>query len=227
MQENLMSIDPHIQARWDRAVEGRQEQVAASAVWFTRLIAQMADLRAEGGCPWDREQSLASLRQYVREEADEVCRAIDDILELENRLRREAGLPEAQPAAPQGEDSARTEKKGHTIAHHPQHTDFKAEASASGAPLPDLNNEQEVELAALYARLIAELGDLFLQPVFMGDILTGRGMGGAEAALESIVRKLIHRHPHVYGNTEVSSSAEVLANWEKLKEREQQATERQ
>jgi len=42
-----------------------------------RLLAIMQRLRAPGGCPWDREQTLASLRPYVLEEAYEVLEAID------------------------------------------------------------------------------------------------------------------------------------------------------
>ena len=44
---------------------------------FERLVGLMARLRAPGGCPWDREQSLASLRAYLIEEAYEVIEAID------------------------------------------------------------------------------------------------------------------------------------------------------
>src|SRR5688500_20405290 len=44
---------------------------------FERLVAVMARLRGEGGCPWDRDQTLASLRPYLIEEAYEVLEAID------------------------------------------------------------------------------------------------------------------------------------------------------
>lgn len=49
-----------------------------SADPFRRLVAIMARLRAEGGCPWDREQTHESLIPYVIEEAYEVKEAIDD-----------------------------------------------------------------------------------------------------------------------------------------------------
>lgn len=45
---------------------------------FTRLVDIMSRLRAPGGCPWDREQTPDTLRQYVLEEACEVLDAIDD-----------------------------------------------------------------------------------------------------------------------------------------------------
>jgi MazG family protein len=44
---------------------------------FQRLVDIMARLRGEGGCPWDREQTLESLRQFVLEESYEVLDAID------------------------------------------------------------------------------------------------------------------------------------------------------
>jgi tetrapyrrole methylase family protein / MazG family protein len=44
---------------------------------FARLVAIMRILRAPGGCPWDREQTLASLKPYLLEESYEVLEAID------------------------------------------------------------------------------------------------------------------------------------------------------
>jgi MazG family protein len=44
---------------------------------FRELVEIMARLRGEDGCPWDREQTLADLGRYLREEADEVCAAIE------------------------------------------------------------------------------------------------------------------------------------------------------
>lgn len=44
---------------------------------FERLVGVMARLRGPGGCPWDREQTLASLKPYLVEEAYEVLEAID------------------------------------------------------------------------------------------------------------------------------------------------------
>jgi NTP pyrophosphatase (non-canonical NTP hydrolase) len=213
-------IPPEIRQRWDKAVAGREAQVEEAASRFGDLVRLMADLRGAEGCPWDREQSLASLRQYVREEADEVCHAIDRILDLEAAARSKAGQPAADPAPPDGVDKARTKSKGHTIEHHPHQPDFDQLASASGAPLPELAPEQEEQRLALYCALQDELGDLLLQSVFMGDILHSMGLGGVETSAAAIVAKLIRRHPHVYGQTGAADSAEVLANWERIKERE-------
>ncbi|MEM8885401.1 MAG: MazG nucleotide pyrophosphohydrolase domain-containing protein [Planctomycetota bacterium] len=48
-----------------------------SASEFEELVAIMARLRAPDGCPWDREQTMADLARYIREEADEVVQAIE------------------------------------------------------------------------------------------------------------------------------------------------------
>lgn len=55
---------------------------------FERLVAIMARLRAPGGCPWDREQTHASLRPFVLEETYEVLEAIDtnNMTELREEL---------------------------------------------------------------------------------------------------------------------------------------------
>jgi tetrapyrrole methylase family protein/MazG family protein len=45
--------------------------------WFEKLAAVQARLRAKGGCPWDREQTHASLRTYLIEEAYEVLEALE------------------------------------------------------------------------------------------------------------------------------------------------------
>lgn len=214
-------IDPRIQARLDAAYAGRREQVDASGNALATLVKMMADLRGPGGCPWDAEQSLASLRQYVREEAAEVVEALDKIIWYEEELRRVYGLNSSNPTPPGEADKARTDKKGLTIAHHPHHPDFNPATSATGAPLPEaLNNVQREHLDSLYTALADELGDLMLQGAFIGDILHAMGRGGVDRSLELIVEKLIRRHPHIYGDRQVADSAEVLANWEEIKRRE-------
>ena len=45
---------------------------------YPSLVALMQRLLGEGGCPWDREQDMKSLRRYVLEEACEVIDAIDE-----------------------------------------------------------------------------------------------------------------------------------------------------
>ncbi len=65
-----------------------------------------------------------------------------------------------------------------------------------------------------------ELGDILLQVVFHSQISKDEGEFEISDVIRSIVEKLIRRHPHVFGETDVSSSGEVLANWEDIKKKE-------
>jgi tetrapyrrole methylase family protein/MazG family protein/ATP diphosphatase len=116
-----------------------------------RLTEVMQRLLAPGGCPWDREQTLQSLRPFVIEEAHEVVDAID-----------------------------------------------------SGSP-PALREE---------------LGDLLMQIVFQSELARAQSWFGLDDVVTAVVEKLVRRHPHVFGDTQVSGTEEVLANWEKLKAEE-------
>jgi tetrapyrrole methylase family protein/MazG family protein len=62
-----------------------------------------------------------------------------------------------------------------------------------------------------------ELGDLLLQVVFHSQIAAGEGRWDLDDVAEGLVRKLVYRHPHVFGEVSVSGADEVLVNWEKLK----------
>ncbi len=91
--------------------------------------------------------------------------------------------------------------------------------------LRTLTIEETYELAdALLAdnhhEIAGELGDLFLHLVFYCKIGSEKGSFGVESVLNRICDKLIFRHPHIYGNTEVNDEEEVKANWEKLKLKE-------
>jgi len=122
-----------------------------SADPFRRLVAIMARLRGEGGCPWDREQTHESLIPYIIEEAYEVKEAIEK---------------------------------------------------------NDIEGMRE------------ELGDLLLQIVFHAQLAREEGRFDIDDVLRTICEKLIHRHPHVFGEVEVASAAEVLHNWEQIKAEE-------
>jgi MazG family protein len=115
------------------------------------LVKVQARLRAPGGCPWDHEQTHASLARHLLEETHELLEAID------------AGSSDA---------------------------------------------------------IRDELGDLLLQVTFHAQIAADEGRFDIDDVAEGLVRKLIRRHPHVFGETEVGSAAEVLVNWEKLKAEE-------
>jgi tetrapyrrole methylase family protein/MazG family protein len=62
-----------------------------------------------------------------------------------------------------------------------------------------------------------ELGDLLLQVIFHAQIAEERGAFNISHVLESLRDKLRRRHPHVFGEEKLSTSKEVLKNWEKLK----------
>lgn len=73
-----------------------------------------------------------------------------------------------------------------------------------------------------YARLGEELGDVLLQVVFHAAIGAERPEGDPDRftvddVADAIIDKMTRRHPHVFGDTQVSSSDEVRANWEAIK----------
>jgi len=115
---------------------------------FPRLVKIMQMLLAPDGCPWDREQTLSTLRTYVIEEAYEVADAIDS---------------------------------------------------------RDFDN------------LCEELGDLLLQVVFQAELARRYRWFGPDDVINGICEKLIHRHPHVFGDAKVSTASEVRTNWELIK----------
>jgi XTP/dITP diphosphohydrolase len=65
--------------------------------------------------------------------------------------------------------------------------------------------------------LEGEIGDLFLHLVFYCKIGEEKGVFSVESVLHAICDKLIHRHPHIYGDVEATTEEEVKANWEKIK----------
>lgn len=122
-----------------------QEKIDA----FVRLLNIMDDLRT--GCPWDKEQTIKSLRHLTIEEVYELSDAIQD------------------------------------------------------------NNLEEVK---------KELGDLMLHIVFYSKIGSEKNAFDIKDVLNGISDKLVFRHPHIYGDTEVVDAEDVLNNWERLKLKE-------
>jgi XTP/dITP diphosphohydrolase/tetrapyrrole methylase family protein/MazG family protein len=112
------------------------------------LKATMARLRAPDGCPWDQEQTHATL---VRCLIDEVSELID------------------------------------TIDRHD------------------------------YAHMREELGDVLIQVVFHAQIAAEQGLFDFDDVARDINEKLIRRHPHVFGSGKLETSAQVIAEWEKIK----------
>ena len=119
---------------------------------FAELIRIVRELRAK--CPWDREQTLASLGKHLIEEAYEA-----------------------------------------------------ADAIAHGTP----------------GAVADELGDLVTQGIFAGIVAEQTGQFTLAAMVDAAAKKLIRRHPHVYGDTRAETAGEVVANWSRIKETERQA----
>jgi MazG family protein len=123
---------------------------------FERAVAIMARLRAPGGCPWDREQTFDTIKQYTLEETYEVLEAI------ENRD---------------------------------------------------------------WYELTGELGDLLLQVLFYAEMAKEDGHFSVDDVLDRLSTKLVRRHPHVFGEVKAETSAQVLRNWEAIKQQERQQRE--
>ena len=62
-----------------------------------------------------------------------------------------------------------------------------------------------------------ELGDMLLHVLFYAKIGTEQGHFTLQDSIEAISKKLIHRHPHIYGDVKVQDEEEVKRNWEQLK----------
>ncbi len=65
-----------------------------------------------------------------------------------------------------------------------------------------------------------ELGDVLLQVVLHAQIAADENEFTIEDVAKGLTDKLIHRHPHVFGNTKVSSTQDIIDNWDKLKQEE-------
>jgi XTP/dITP diphosphohydrolase len=116
---------------------------------FERLLIIMDELREK--CPWDKKQTMETLRHLTIEETYELGDAILD------------------------------------------------------------NNLKEIK---------GELGDLMLHLVFYSKIGEEKGAFDVADVLNGVCEKLIHRHPHIYGDVKVANEEEVKQNWEKLKLKE-------
>ena len=78
-----------------------------------------------------------------------------------------------------------------------------------------------------WKELTGELGDLLLQVLFYAEMAQEQGTFTIDDVLDTLSNKLIHRHPHVFGDTKADNSAQVLKNWEVLKAEERQARDKQ
>ncbi len=116
---------------------------------FLRLVKIMDELREK--CPWDKKQTIETLRQLTIEETYELADAIS---------------------------------------------------------------------ANDYKSIKEELGDLLLHIVFYAKIGAEKNEFTLDEVINGVCEKLIHRHPHIYGDVTVADDEEVKRNWEKLKLKE-------
>jgi MazG family protein len=120
---------------------------------------------------------------------DGLGRALVDLQELTERLRRDCPWDRAQTAA--------------TIVPHTVEEAYEVADAA---------------LAADDEKLLDELGDLLFQTFFLALLLQERGAGDLAAVARGIHDKLVRRHPHVFSSPgELRSPGEVKARWETLK----------
>jgi len=131
-------------------------ELASASPWALPWIAHR--LRQPDGCPWDREQTHASLKKHLLEEAYEVYDALD---------------------------------------------------------------------AGATTDLAGELGDLYLQIVLHAQLAAEAGVFDMTDVHEAISRKIVRRHPHVFGEAHVETASDVNRQWEQIKraEREDAAAE--
>ena len=83
---------------------------------------------------------------------------------------------------------------------------------------------QEADSTGDVTNLKEELGDLLLQVVFHSTIGAERGEFTIDDVADGIARKLILRHPHVFGDAKIESAEAVLDNWDMLKANERKAS---
>jgi len=152
----LVSFDSadHLTSLW---VEG----LRTAGESMDDLVDFMRRLRAE--CPWDQEQTHASLTRHLLEEAYETL----DALETFVRVESEGG-----------------------------------------------------DHSAAVAHVEEELGDLLFQIVFHAELGDEEGHFNFATIADGVRDKLTGRHPHVFGDVEVSGSEEVASRWEDLKKKE-------
>lgn len=70
--------------------------------------------------------------------------------------------------------------------------------------------------------IVEELGDVLLQVMLHAQIGEDDGVFSIEDVIETLTRKMIRRHPHVFGDKQVDDASEVVSQWEKIKEEEKE-----
>lgn len=105
----------------------------------------------------------------------------------------------------------------HTLVSHLIEETYETVDAVSALPAEAPMGEADL---GAYAVLEEELGDLLLQIVFHATLAAEAGAFDVDEVAEGIRRKIVHRHPHVFGDVDATEVGEVLANWEELKNTE-------
>ena len=105
----------------------------------------------------------------------------------------------------------------HTLVAHLVEEAYETVDAISGLPVEAPDGTPDY---GAYAVLEEELGDLLLQVVFHSTLAREAGAFDIDEVAEGIRRKLVSRHPHVFGDVEAVEVSQVLANWEELKTKE-------
>ena len=74
--------------------------------------------------------------------------------------------------------------------------------------------------------LVEELGDILLQVMLHAQIGEDEGWFSIDDIIRTLAEKMVRRHPHVFGDTDVNNADEVIANWEEIKKQEKGIRER-
>jgi MazG family protein len=70
------------------------------------------------------------------------------------------------------------------------------------------------------SHICEELGDLLFQLIFLNNLYQEKELFSFEDVIEGITAKMIRRHPHVFGDTKISSEKQLRQNWQKIKKKE-------
>jgi len=106
------------------------------------------------------------------------------------------------------------EQTHHTLISHLIEETYETVDAVSKLPVAAPGGETDY---GAYAELEEELGDLLIQVVFHSTMAGEAGAFGFDEVAEGIRRKIVSRHPHVFGDIEVADAGEVIGNWEEIK----------
>ena len=71
-----------------------------------------------------------------------------------------------------------------------------------------------------YEGMKEELGDILWQVLIHSQIMKEKNIFTIDEVIDNLCRKMMRRHPHVYGNKKVKDENQVIENWKKIKEKE-------